>query len=210
MITLPLIIPFLIWGAVALVGAAGAAYAISNFKKGETLGILGMKVSGKTLFLSHLRKTEFLNKESGRDQYEKFKYKLKNGDIIKIKAGFDLGGNFRADYDKVIKESDHLFYFFDINSYLKNEIIPGTSLQYQRECNSRFEHIHSLLNNKRIYIIASHSDKLQISNTQALKEFEKIIEGKSYHNMLRNIYMVNLTSKEERNKLIDKIFNTKS
>ena len=56
MIVTPLIIPFLIWGAVALAGVftvAGIAGAFDDPKKNK-LGLLGMQISGKTRFLEKI------------------------------------------------------------------------------------------------------------------------------------------------------------
>jgi|SRR5690554_73032 len=212
MIVTPLIIPILLWGAVALVGAftvAGVAGAFDDPKKNK-LGILGMQQAGKTRFLKFLQNKPFIEGQTSRDSYEEFKYKLNDEKEIIISSGIDLGGEtlYRSEYNKIIKDNDLILYFFDIDKYIKNPL--ENNEYYQRGCNSRFEHIYSEnINRKKVIVIATHRDKCKFSDNEMKRTFETLIQNKSYKEMLKEIKYINLTNKTELQSLVNTIFNNK-
>jgi len=212
MIATPLIIPFLIWGAVALAGVftvAGLAGFWNDPKKNK-LGVLGMQQAGKTRFLRFLQNKPFIEGQTSRDSHEEFKYKLNDEKEIIISSGIDLGGEnlYRGEYNKIIKENDLILYFFDIDKYIKNPF--ENSEYYQRGCNSRFEHIYSQnINNNKTIIIATHRDKFKFSDIEMKRTFENLIQNKSYKEILKDVKYINLTSKTEIENLVNAIFNNK-
>lgn len=205
-------IPLIYIIGVGVASLLGGGAVINLFKNKDRLGILGMQASGKTRFLSFIRKIPFVEISTSRSQYEEFKYTLANGKSITIKSGVDMGGGivYRVDYDKIINESDVILYFFDINRYLNNAI-DGDNENYQRSCNSRFEHIYSrvLEEKKNVVIIATHRDKYPLSENEIKQKFDNLVQAKSYKSMLKNVQYVNLTSPKEISNLVEKIFNSK-
>ncbi|WP_410877834.1 GTPase domain-containing protein [Myroides sp. DW712] len=216
MVVIPMILPLLAWGVVAVLGGGligGAIGSLFDDPQKNKLGILGMQKAGKTRFLSFLRNIPFEEKASGRDSYVEFRYKLQNKKEITISAGRDIGGGnaYRVDYNKILQSSNVILYFFDINRYLKNEL-DQDGILYQRSCNSRFEHIYSELkkSNKPIIIVATHKDHVLLSENEIKLKFDTLVQNanKSYKEMLKNIHYVNLTSDAEMKNLIEKIFNS--
>jgi hypothetical protein len=211
--TLPLILPILGWIAAILIGSfgiAGFAGAFDDPKKNK-LGVLGMQASGKTFFLNFLRNIPFIEGQTNRQTYESFKYKLSNGKEITIASGIDIGGGnlYRVDYNNIIEKSDVLLYLFDLGKYLKDsKDFDGQS--YQRNCNSRFEHIFSkvITNKKPTLIIATHKDKIGLPEYEMVKKFNTLVKNKKYKAMLETVELVNLTDDKEIKSLADKIFKT--
>lgn len=211
MITVPLILPFFLLGAVALGSiftVAGIAGAFSDPKKNK-LGVLGMQGAGKTRFLSFLRSKPFIEGQTSRSDYEEFTYQLSNRKKVYIKSGVDIGGGemYRDDYNKIINESDVILYFFDINNYLSG----NDYISYQRGCNSRFEHIYDMWkkSKKPILVIATHKDKCSFPENEMKQEFDNLVQGKSYKEMLKEVEYVDLTNPLEIKRLANKIFNNK-
>lgn len=216
MVVIPMILPLLAWGAIVILGGGligGAIGALFDDPKKNKLGVLGMQAAGKTRFLSFLRNVPFKQQATSREAYKAFKYKLKNNKEITILSGFDIGGGdaFRGDYNEILRNSDVILFFFDINRYLKNDE-QSNEISYQRSCNSRFEHIYSQIkiSNKPVIIIATHKDHVLLPENQMKFRFDSLIQNgnKAYKEMLQNIHYVNLTSASETKNLIEKIFNS--
>lgn len=202
-LVLPLIVPFVLWGAVALGGLIfGGKLLMDHLSDGDKIAILGMRESGKTLFLRTLQGKPYLEyKSSGFDEYEGFD--LQVGDkTIKICAGVDIGGtkNYRTRYDELMSNAAYVFYFFDISKYLND-------FMYRRECNSRFKDIYDKKGERAIYL-ASHRDLVPCSDDELKSKFREHLIGKSYGKISDKAYYVNLTDKEQINKL-NKIFFVK-
>lgn len=68
-------------GVAGLLGGGAAASLLKNKKK---LGVLGMRGSGKTRFLSFIRNIPFVEGQTSRSRYEEFKLELSSGKIINI------------------------------------------------------------------------------------------------------------------------------
>lgn len=212
MMIIPLILPLLIWGAVAITGVIiGGAVIHSYFddnpeKKG--LGIIGMQTSGKTLLLSKIRGIPLKDQRTSREEYEEFTHKMKNGREIIISKGIDIGGGEMhiVEYEKIIQKSDLVLFLFKINEYLQNkENTEGYS--YQRLCNSRFDLLYKLKRDKNtIMIIGTHKDKTNLSDRDLETKFFQIVRNKTYSQMVSSPIFVNLTDEQQLNKLIEKIF----
>jgi len=83
-----------------------------------------------------------------------------------------------------------------------------SNISYQRNCNSRFEHIYSKINSseKLILVIATHIDKCNVSESEMKQQFDALINNKHYKEMLKGVEYVNLTDINECKILADKIF----
>lgn len=191
-------------GAV-VAGAAGGG--IVSYFTGENidckLGMIGMKSSGKSTLLKNLGGVKEVKIDSFKDIYESFVYTISSDKKIFIEKGTDIGGNkpFMANYEHIINNNNVIFYFFNINRYL-------TETEYKRECNSRLAFIFSRITNKKFALIASHSDHSDLEKNKLEEEVLNQVSGKEYSNLFNdNLYVVNLTDKNEFKKLIEKIFS---
>jgi ethanolamine utilization protein EutP (predicted NTPase) len=191
-------------GAV-VAGAAGGS--IINFfindDKVNKLGIIGMKSSGKTTLLNNLRGIVSIPKTTFRESYDSFEFKLSNKKTIHIVKGNDISGskNYLTEYREIIKNNDVILYFFNVCEYL-------TNLEYKRDCNSRLDHINVDIENKKIAIIASHSDLSQHSKNILTAEVLSQVGDKKYSKLFNNgFFVVNLKDDKEIKELIDKIFS---
>ena len=208
---LPLFLP-LIWGvglgAAALLGLGGYAF----FSEGEDpeknkLGILGMQSAGKTRFLSFLRNIPFIDKGTEIEGYDPFIYNH-DGKVIHIDAGEDIGGGdlYRDEYDRILKKSDVIFYFFDISKYLKNNTTHG--IGYRRASNSRIEHISSAItgSKKNIILVGTHFDLCSKGKSKVKSEFLKINEHKHYYTILKHLELIDLTDENQIQNFTKKVF----
>ena len=109
-----------------------------------------------------------------------------------IKDGIDIGGetyNIKPFYEKFLKDKD----------------IP----EYRKDTNIRLDFINNHVENaSKCAIIGSHVDKAKIEEGQSIITFvQKIVEGKAYARLLNtNFFAYNLTSEEDMNKLVNKLF----
>ncbi len=91
--------------------------------------------------------------------------------------------------------------FFNVCEYLTNS-------EYKRYCNSRLDHINVDIENKKIAIIASHSDLSQHSKNILREEILNQVIDKKYSKLFNDgFFVVNLTDDKESKELIDKIFS---
>lgn len=209
--TLPLFIP-IIWGvalgAAALLGLGSYAFfSVSEDPEKNKLGILGMQGAGKTRFLSYLRGVPFFDKGTEMEKYNSFIYKSQ-GKVIHIDSGEDIGGGnlYRDEYDRIIKKSSVIFYFFDISKYLNDSIQEGIS--YRRASNSRIEHISSIdkFSKTNILIVGTHFDLCKNSQREVKSEFLKLNENKSYYSVLKQIELIDLTTNDQLKNFTNKVF----
>lgn len=194
-------------GALIAGGAGGAAGGLFSFftddDKVKKLGIIGMKSSGKTTFLNNLRGIKTVPKTTSNESYDSFEFKLSNKKNIHIVKGNDIGGgkSYQAKYREIIKNNDVILYFFNVCEYL-------TNLEYKRDCNQRLDHINVDIENKKIAIIASHSDLSQHSKNILREELLNQVIDKKYSKLFNDgFFVVNLTDDREIKELIDKIFS---
>ena len=211
----PMIAP-LLWGlyaglATGLAGLVGVR-AHSLFKKEKNkLGILGMPRAGKTRFLCNLRGEPYIGKQTEKEQYEPFTYTKRDGKKIAIDKGEDIGGTdqYIDEYERIINESDVIFYFLNIYKYLY-----GNNIDYVRYCNMRLELIYGFIQNpnnsiNKVVLVGSHIDRCNESREKVVKEFYKKVENKQYYPMLKNIYLIDITREEDIKSFADKIFYEK-
>lgn len=194
---------------VAVVGAVGAGiaggacgYFFGKDDKEYKLGLLGMKASGKTTFLNNLRGIKAVPKTTSKESYVGFEFELSSGKTIYIDKGNDMGGdkNYMAEYRHIVEKNDVIVYFFDVCRYL-------TENEYLRECNSRLDFINGGIKDKKIAIIASHSDLSKRSEEKLIEDILNLVRDKKYSNLFNNgLFVVNLTDDKEVIELIDKIF----
>lgn len=200
-------------GAISLIGAiiggsvGGVAGGIFSFfgddDKVNKLGIIGMKSSGKTTFLNNLRGIVSVPKTTSKESYDSFEFELSNGKTKYISKGKDIGGNrsYLTEYRQIIEENDVILYFFDVCKYL-------TNLDYKRDCNSRLDFINADIKNKKIAIIASHSDLSQHSKNKLIEEIINQVRDKKYAKLFNELFfVVNLTNQKELDELINVIFS---
>lgn len=216
-------IPILVWVAIAAAGGI-AAYFGSKLLKDlwesdrRSLGIIGMQRSGKTRFLSFLRNIQYVEKPTGKEKYQEFIFTTKSEKNIKIREGQDIGGGeqYRTDYKEIIQKNDVIFYFFDVEKYLRGD------LSYERECNSRFDFVVRTLvedkkndwkgileskdSKKKLVLFATHKDKLNLEDDEIIKEFGKKITKKWYADLDNFTYPINTTDNNELKEVTDKIF----
>ena len=79
-------IPLIYLVGVGIAGLLGGSAAASLFKNKKRLGVLGMRGSGKTRFLSFIRNIPFVEGQTSRRRYEEFKFELSSGKNINIKS----------------------------------------------------------------------------------------------------------------------------
>lgn len=211
-------IPIIAWIAIA-------AYLGSKLLKDlwendrRSLGIIGMQQSGKTRFLRFLQNKPYEDGTTGKkEEYEAFTYTTKSGKEIKISEGIDIGGSndYRHYYKEIIEKNDVIFYFFDVEQYLRGD------LNYERYCNSRFDALVKTLvgdkkegwknvleakdSKKKLVVFATHKDKLNLKDDEVIKRFGEKIREKWYADLDNFTYPINTTDKEELKKVTDKIF----
>lgn len=204
-------IPILI--AVAALGGALIA-ALSDETEttkliGKSIGVLGMTGAGKTQFLKNLQGEgqKYKNeKYQGTNKAEYHKFTCTIGEKkYEIKDGIDIGGetyNIKPFYEKFLKDKDICIFLFDIQKY---KDIP----EYRKDTNIRLDFINNHVENaSKCAIIGSHVDKAKIEEGQSIITFvQKIVEGKAYARLLNtNFFAYNLTSEEDMNKLVNKLF----
>lgn len=218
------LIPIIIGIGATLLGVAVGGVFFD--KKKNKLGVLGMQQAGKTKFLSFLRGIPYVERSTIREEYEPFTIRLKEGKEVHISQGVDIGGGdtYRFKYKEIIENSDVVFYFFDINKYFKDEVMEDR-ITYRRECNSRFEFIFDTIQEnyrkqmkdikegsltsmkeKKVLIVATHTDLCGISSSQIKSKFDEIVSGKRYKDMLQQVCFINLNDKKQVEEFIDKTF----
>lgn len=216
-------IPILVWVAIAAAGGIAAYFGSKLLKdlwEGDrrSLGIIGMQRSGKTRFLSFLRNIQYTEKPTGKEKYSRFDFTTASGKVITILEGVDIGGGeqYRSDYKEIIEKNDVIFYFFDVEKYLKGD------LSYERECNSRFDFVVRALvgdkkndwknilepkdSKKKLVFFATHKDKLNLKDDEIIKRFGEKIKGKWYADLDNFTYPINTIDTNELKEVTDKIF----
>ncbi|MFK8279923.1 hypothetical protein ACI76Q_06245 [Capnocytophaga canimorsus] len=223
---LPLLPILAILGGGVIGGLIGGFIGSLFEEKENKLGVLGMQQAGKTKFLSLLRGEAYVESSTGVEEYQPFTISLKGGKEVRISQGVDIGGGdtYKPEYKKIIENSDVIFYFFDINKYFKDEVIKDR-ITYRRECNSRFEFIFDSIKDnyqkqmkdikegsltsmkeKKVLIVATHTDLCGIHSSQIKSKFDEIVSGKGYKNMLQQVCFINLNDEKQVEEFINKTF----
>jgi hypothetical protein len=90
-----------------------------------------------------------------------------------IEKGMDISGSNddRIHYEKIMQDAHVIFYFFDISKYF-------SEINYQRECNSRFEDLHKFFtvnkSRKKLLLFATHLDKCKGKKDKILFNFKDL------------------------------------
>ena len=95
---------------------------------------------------------------------------------------------------------------FDISKYF-------SEINYQRECNSRFEDLHKFFtvnkSRKKLLLFATHLDKCKGKKDKILFNFKDLIKEKEYKSLIDKLYLINMLNYEELKQSVDKIFEKK-
>ena len=149
--------------------------------------ILGPELSGKTQLLSALRGVSYTEfHHSQMEKYKEFEVFLA-GEKIKVKAGFDIGGEeYRVkSYPKLIENSDIIFFTFDSYEYLNNP-------EYRtNDVNARLFFIHKHIGNKPTVIFGTHLDKFAEGDRKnIIKRILNTIKNEKYSTLLEDNFTV--------------------
>ena len=186
-------------------------YKTQNLK----LGVIGMQGSGKSLFLSKLSDSNYIEKQTSLEEYDKFKSKI-NGLNLIIQKGTDISGgdsSVKYHYPKIINNKDLILFFFDISKYIGDFDIHKD--RYFRDCNSRIDFIVDVMMKEdiktKVFIVGTHIDKLKKTDKSLKKELldklkAKKINKKSYYHILKDVELINTTKKRECERLLYNTF----
>ncbi|RRD79336.1 hypothetical protein EII14_06365 [Alloprevotella sp. OH1205_COT-284] len=191
-----------------LVTIIGAWHKLS--KDAKELIVLGPLASGKTLWLCFLRNVEYKNAGTfDRESFPPFTFKKKNGDSIKIKSGYDYGGqeeNIKLYYEQAICTSTPkaVMFFFSIYDYLNND-------SYKRDVIARLGFIEnkfrSQLDNDNFYLVISYADKVSDYKNKAKEITNELKQTHKLTDLLSkaNIMVINATNKSDLENLKNKM-----
>ncbi len=186
----------------------GTWHALS--KDAKELIVLGPPSSGKTLWLCFLRNVKY---EPGgtfdKEPFPSFTFKKKNGDSIKIKSGYDYGGqeeNIKAYYkDAICTDAPKaVMFFFSMYSYLNDD-------SYKRDVIIRLGFIEnkfrSQLDKNTFYLIITYADKVPDFKNQAKEITNKLKQAYKLTDLLSkaNIMVINATNKSHLENLKNKM-----
>ena len=179
-------------------------------KKDIGMAVLGMRMSGKTLWYNFLTNDSRIGTTSSTEKVRSFKMDFSNGRSVTVKQGMDIGGseiNVQLFYEELIKENDVVLFLFNSFEYLNN-------LQYEREVNGRMAFIASKWDehhpdkelSKCIFVIATYADKL-IDKEKGCKDIVDRMSKRSFRNMIKqHLLLVNMTDKKQVEIMKEKIF----
>lgn len=189
--------------------ASSKQNVIAEFKQHQTsIAVLGMKAAGKTCLHCALRNVEYTNLETSIEAYPAYTYKKKDGTIIHIKEGFDIGGgnDFRSKYGMMIKNSDTIFFLFNLVQYCENK-------EYREETRSRLEFVtrKCKANGKKLVTLITHKDaftKEQLDKAIAVYKHDVMLSGKTstpYEDAVQTyeLFPINTTDRKEIQSIID-------
>ena len=191
--------------------ATTVVVVVKTIKKlsGTSIGVLGMPASGKTQFLMNLQGKGEEYKNKGYQATSKVEYKTFTSTIgkkkYKIEGGTDIGGDeysIKPFYERFLKEKDICIFIFDIQKYKDDP-------KYRKKTNARLDFINGKIKDASEYaIIGSHVDKVKIEEGKSiLTIIQGFVKDKPYARLLNtNFFAYNLTSKEDMNKLVNKLF----
>ena len=204
-----LILPAIPWIIGGIVVAAGLLVAVAPKKTvGKTLGVLGMRGSGKTRFLSNLGLIEF---QEGTLRKEYLEHTLQFGDRkIKIKRGEDIGGDrdIRGYYTEWVNNKDITIFIFDGALYLNDP-------EYRSQTRARLHYIHNIAKKKfgedsdfeNIVLIASHSDQFDGKKEEMCEKICNDVKDRKYRALMKcNFFAANLVDKNEVMEIARSIF----
>lgn len=175
--------------------------------KGIKLGILGMKGAGKTRLYSYLNpKMEYVEGQTYMEPYSSFSYKKKDGTIVNIEEGIDIGGGedeAKEFMHQFLQEKDSIIFIFDICKYSKN-------MKYKEITNARIDYINSCRREgTKICFLLSHVDMLgnTLQTAKIISSFQKEMKDKPYGTIvLNNFAPVNITDSNQLMTIENKLF----
>lgn len=174
---------------------------------GTSIAVLGMEGAGKTMFYSFLQNKKYNSNADSNTQekeYNEFIYITKKGNRIRIKAGLDIGGQSglaQKHYSNLIKQSDTIFFLFDLHNYLNDK-------EYLEDTNARLDFIYRHISDKSLYIFCTHMNKIEKTKRKdCLLEFKNRINGKQYSSIINSIAFVELTDPESLKDIENKLFD---
>ncbi|MBM6805002.1 hypothetical protein H6A24_00530 [Bacteroides caecicola] len=208
-------LPVIFWALIGGVGGAIIGCIIGSIwdactKKDIGMAVLGMRMSGKTLWYNFLTNDSRIGTTSSTEKVRSFKMDFSNGRSVTVKQGMDIGGseiNVQLFYEELIKENDVVLFLFNSFEYLNN-------LQYEREVNGRMAFIASKWDehhpdkelSKCIFVIATYADKL-IDKEKGWKDIVDRMSKRSFRNMIKqHLLLVNMTDKKQVEIMKEKIF----
>ena len=208
-------LPVIFWALIGGVGGAIIGCIIGSIwdactKKDIGMAVLGMRMSGKTLWYNFLTNDSRIGTTSSTEEVRSFKMDFSNGRSVTVKQGMDIGGseiNVQLFYEELIKENDVVLFLFNSFEYLNN-------LQYEREVNGRMAFIASKWDehhpdkelSKCIFVIATYADKL-IDKEKGWKDIVDRMSKRSFRNMIKqHLLLVNMTDKKQVEIMKEKIF----
>lgn len=204
----------LIWGGIALAALIfGTVIVIittpkdpvpvANIKS-KGICILGPEKSGKTQLLSALRGVSYTEyHQSQMEKYKEFEVFLA-GEKIKVKAGFDIGGEefrIKSTYKSFIEDSDIIFFTFDAHKYL-------TDMEHRIEkVNSRLFYIHEHKGSKPTVIFGTHLDKFaEEDRKNIIKRIQDFVKDKPYSTLFeKNFVVMDLRETDKLNEYLKDI-----
>lgn len=181
--------------------------------KGDKMAILGMQESGKTTILRYMQGYTYNSsyKPSGKEKYERFDWKV--GDRT-IKAGVDIGGGdewVKDNYPVLIANNDIIMFVFNADEFLNSN-------KYKRSTLGRLDFVFENIKEKKggnlddfiknhFALIGTHADFIDESPKSVIQKIQRDCQNKSYSKIFKdNFAILDLTSSEEFNKFIKKIF----
>lgn len=175
----------------------------NEVKKSKKIAVLGHQHAGKTTFLRFLKgdkNYKNINHETGIDEYEEFVLKA-GGKLITISKNIDIGGSedfVRKNYELILKNADMAFFLFDVSRFFKET-------DYFRDFCARVDFLKSITEIK-VYFIATHSDKLESTESVKLKISEKL-KDKDYNNYVEyGLFVINLIDEKQLSEFVNKSF----
>lgn len=212
---LPLI-PIIALGGVGVLVVTILTQKHKLSKGAVELIVLGMPGAGKTTWLNSLReiKCTDIAQTVDKERYEPFILTKENGEPIKVKAGYDIGGsqeNVKRYYTELIgshlekKETKCVMFFFSLKDFIENKIIEGTSMSYQDDVIWRFGIVEQAMKKHHIdvrnfYLVISWIDAFDRSD-ERLKDVMKILKKNQLRRLMHHIFAINTTNKKDTNKL---------
>ena len=161
----------------------------------KRINFLGLKSSGKTQLLCSLgAKGVIPGVESHGEDYKSFSFRYEQSNKKKfIKCGIDYGGGlsvFRANFTRLIKKGDYIFFVIDINEFLNNTVTDEEGYPYQEAVLARLDIINDTVTNvekDKVHIILTHTDlKPEFTPNKLIDMFTKYTHDKPYHVLTKN------------------------
>lgn len=176
----------------------------------RSIAVLGMKEAGKTSLHCALMNVPYVKLETSFEKYPAYIYKKKDGLVIHIQEGWDVGGGnyFRRKYNKMIDDADIVFFLFDLVEYRNKK-------GYAEETRSRLEYVTRKCNEtgKELVTLITHKDAFtQQQLCKAVNDYKEDVLARTktstpYDDAVLNykFFTINTTDRNEIRSIIDTI-----